>query len=241
VYVEAITNPLVQVADHRAIAAFAREHRLASLIDNTFATPVNFRPLEIGFDVVLHSATKYLNGHSDLAAGAIVGSRERIGKAHHLLNHLGGSLDPHACFLLERGLKTLALRVRAQNANAQRVAEFLASRREVRQVHYPGLATHPQHTRARELFAGCSGMLSFEMESGEAAVAWISRTRLPIHGPSLGGVETLVTRPAATSHVGMPREERERAGIRDGLIRVSVGIEAVEDVVDDFARAFDAR
>jgi cystathionine beta-lyase/cystathionine gamma-synthase len=240
VYVESMTNPLLEVADHLAIAAFAREHRLVSLIDNTFATPVNFRPLGHGFDLALHSATKYLNGHSDLAAGVLVGSRERIAKLHHLLNHLGGALDPHACFLLERGLKTLALRVRAQNASAQRLAEALKRRREVRQVNYPGLPSHPQHARARELFEGCSGMLSFELESGEAAQAWISRTRLPIHAPSLGGVETLVTRPAATSHVGLSARERESLGIREGLIRVSVGLEAVEDVVEDFEQAFDA-
>jgi cystathionine beta-lyase/cystathionine gamma-synthase len=241
VYVETMTNPLLQVADHPAVVAFAREHKLVSLIDNTFATPVNFRPIEHGFDVVLHSATKYLNGHSDLAAGAVIASRERIRSVHHLLNHLGGSLDPHACFLLERGLKTLAVRVRAQGANAQRLAEFLARRPEVKQVNYPGLEQHPQHERARRLFQGFSGMLSFELESGTAAIDWISRTRLPIHAPSLGGMETLVTRPAATSHIGLAPEERERVGIRDGLISVSVGLEAVEDVIDDFEQAFERR
>jgi cystathionine beta-lyase/cystathionine gamma-synthase len=240
IYVEAITNPLMEVADHRAVTAFAREHGLVSVIDNTFPSPVNFRPLEHGFEVVLHSATKYLNGHSDLVAGVVVGSRARVAHVHHLLNHLGGSLDPHACFLLERGLKTLAVRVRVQNANAQRLAEALARRREVKRVNYPGLEQHPQHARARELFAGFSGMLSFELPSGEAATQWISRTRLPIHGPSLGGPETLVTRPAATSHVGLSPEERERAGIRDGLIRVSVGLEAIEDIVEDFEQAFTA-
>jgi len=238
IYVESMTNPLLEVADHRAVVAFAREHGLVAMIDNTFATPVNFRPLALGYDLALHSATKYLNGHSDLAAGAIAGSRERVGAIHHLMAHLGGALDPHACFLLERGLKTLVLRVRAQNANAQAVAEFLAGRREVVGVNYPGLPTHPQHARARELFGGCSGMLSFELADEAAAKAWIARTTLPIHGPSLGGAETLVVRPAVTSHVGLPREERHRLGIRDGLIRVSVGIEAVEDVIADFARAF---
>jgi cystathionine beta-lyase/cystathionine gamma-synthase len=240
-YVEAMTNPLLQVADHAAVVSFAREHRLVSLIDNTFATPVNFRPLERGFDLALHSATKYLNGHSDLAAGAMVGTRERIRHAHHLLNHLGGSLDPHACFLLERGLKTLVLRMRAHNENGMRVASFLASRREVVRVNYPGLETHPHHPRARQLFEGFSGMLSFELESGAAAEAWISRTRLPIHGPSLGGPETLLTRPVATSHAGLPPAERERMGIRDGLIRMSVGLEAAEDILEDLEQAFGAR
>jgi cystathionine beta-lyase/cystathionine gamma-synthase len=241
VYVETMTNPLVEVADHEAVVAFAREHGLVSVIDNTFASPVNFRPIEHGYDLVVHSATKYLNGHSDLAAGVIVGPRDRVRAAHHLLNHLGGSLDPHACFLLERGLKTLVLRVRAQNANAQRLAELLAGRPEVVRVSYPGLPQHPQHERATRLFEGCSGMLSFELASGEAAIAWIARTRLPIHGPSLGGVETLVTRPVATSHAGLSPAARERVGIRDGLVRVSVGIEAIEDVIDDFARAFEGR
>jgi cystathionine beta-lyase/cystathionine gamma-synthase len=233
-----MTNPVLEVADHRAVAAFARAHGLVSLIDNTFATPVNFRPLEHGFDVVLHSATKYLNGHSDLAAGVVVASGDRVRGVHHLLNHLGGALDPHACFLLERGLKTLALRVRAQNASALRLAEFLAGRADVARVNYPGLARHPQHARAKELFEGFSGMLSFELASAAAATDWISRTRLAIHGPSLGGPETLVTRPAATSHAGLAREERERASIRDGLIRVSVGLEASEDIIEDFAEAF---
>ena len=134
-----------------------------------------------------------------MAAGVLVASRERVRAVHHLLNHLGGALDPHACFLLERGLKTLALRVRAQNTSAQRLAEYLAGRPEVVAVNYPGLPRHPQHVRARELFEGCSGMLSFELSGGPAASDWIARTRLPIHGPSLGGVETLVTRPAVTS------------------------------------------
>jgi cystathionine beta-lyase/cystathionine gamma-synthase len=241
VYVEAMTNPLVQVADHRIVAAFAREHRLVSLIDNTFATPVNFRPIEIGFDVVLHSATKYLNGHSDLVAGALVGSRELVGKVHHLLNHLGGALDPHACFLLERGMKTLALRVRQHGISALKVAQFLEGRREVKRVHYPGLPEHPHHRRAREMFAGFGGMLSFELESGEAASAWIKRLRIPIHGPSFGGPETLVTRPALTSHAGIAREERVRLGIPDGLVRMSVGLEDPDDVIEDLEQAFGAR
>jgi cystathionine beta-lyase/cystathionine gamma-synthase len=240
-YLESMSNPLLQVPDVEAAVAFAQAHGLVTVIDNTFPSPFNFRPPEWGIDLSLHSCTKYLNGHSDIVAGAVIGRRELVERVRRRLNHLGGSLDPHACFLLERGLKTLVLRVRAQNANAQRLAELLAGRPEVVRVSYPGLPQHPQHERATRLFEGCSGMLSFELASGEAAIAWIARTRLPIHGPSLGGVETLVTRPVATSHAGLSPAARERVGIRDGLVRVSVGIEAIEDVIDDFARAFEGR
>jgi cystathionine beta-lyase/cystathionine gamma-synthase len=238
IYVEALTNPLLQVADHRAITSFAREHRLVSFIDNTFTTPVNFRPIEIGFDVVLHSATKYLNGHSDQGAGVVAGTRARVEAARHMLNHLGGALDPHGCFLLDRGMKTLALRVRHQNASALRIARYLAGRPEVVRVHYPGLEEHPHHARASALFGGFGGMLSFELPGGEAAAAWIRRLRLPIHAPSLGGPETLVTRPVATSHASLSPDERARSGIADGLVRMSVGLEAVEDLLDDFDQAF---
>jgi len=237
-YVESMTNPLMQVAEHQAVASFAREHGLVSIIDNTFATPVNFRPLEIGFDLVVHSATKYLNGHSDLVAGAIVGSGERIHRIRHHLNHLGGTLDPHACFLLNRGLKTLVLRVQRHNENGLTLARALAERPEVACVHYPGLEDHPHHARAEKLFDGFGGMLSFEPAGGVAAARRIiGRLRIPTHGPSLGGVETLVTRPATTSHAGLGREERERLGIGDALIRVSVGVEAIDDLMQDFLGA----
>ena len=238
IYVEAISNPLIQVADHRAVVDFAGEHGLVSMIDSTFATPVNFRPPAFGYDVSLHSATKYLNGHSDLVAGAVIGSANWVGKIRHRLNHLGGTLDPHACFLLDRGLKTMVLRVRQQNASAMAVAEFLESRVDVKTVSYPGLRSHPQHERVRELFSGSGGMLSFELEGGaEAALRFIDRVKIPIGGPSLGGVETLLTRPCVTSHAGMTAEARATLGIGDGLIRLSVGIEAVEDLIDDFGQA----
>ncbi len=235
---EAISNPLIEVADHRAVVDFAGEHGLVSMIDSTFATPVNFRPPVFGYDVSLHSATKYLNGHSDLVAGAVIGSANWLGKIRHRLNHLGGTLDPHACFLLDRGLKTLVLRVRQQNASAVAMAEFLESRPEVKTVNYPGLRSHPQYERARELFSGCGGMLSFELEGGaEAALRFIDRVRIPICGPSLGGVETLLSRPCVTSHAGVSAEARAALGIGDGLIRLSVGIEAVEDLIEDFGQA----
>jgi cystathionine beta-lyase/cystathionine gamma-synthase len=241
IYVETMANPLLQVADHRAVVAFAREHGIVSMVDNTFATPVNFRPPELGYDLSLHSATKYLNGHSDLVAGAVIGRGDLVRRVHHLLNHLGGTLDPHACFLLNRGLKTLVLRVRRQNESALAVARFLASRPEVARVNYPGLESHPHHARARALFAGFGGMLSFELAGGEeAAKRLLERLELPIHGPSLGGVETLITRPVTTSHAGLTPEERRRLGISAGLLRVSVGIEAVEDIIEDFERALAA-
>lgn len=238
IYVETMTNPLLQVADHRAVVAFAREHGLVSMIDNTFATPVNFRPVEAGFDLSLHSCTKYLNGHTDLVAGAVIGSSARVREIKQRLDHLGGTLDPHACYLLERGLKTLVLRVHQQNANALALARRLERHSGVRRVNYPGLETHPDHARASELFEGFGGMISFEPEGGLAAAKrFLDRVELPINGPSLGGVETLVTRPVTTSHAGLTRAERERLGIDDALIRVSVGIEDVDDLLRDFETA----
>ncbi|RMF66875.1 MAG: aminotransferase class I/II-fold pyridoxal phosphate-dependent enzyme [Calditrichaeota bacterium] len=241
IYVESMTNPLLQVADLKAVVAFAKAHGLVTLIDNTFATPVNFRPIEWGFDLVLHSCTKYLNGHSDLVAGAVLGKREMIERITHKLNHLGGSLDPHACFLLHRGVKTLAVRMKQHNENALALAQFLEQHPGVEKVNYPGLASHPAHALARELFEGFSGMLSFELRGGlEATERFMQRVNLAIKAPSLGGVESLVTRPAITSHAGMPREDRLALGITDSLVRVSVGIEAKEELLEDFARALEA-
>ncbi len=238
IYVETITNPLVQVADLEAVVEFARQHGLVTLIDNTFASPFNFRPAEWGFDISLHSCTKYLNGHTDIVAGAVIGNEDWVGRIRHKLNHLGGSLDPHACFLLQRGMKTLALRMRHQNRSAQAIAEFLEGQPSVRKVNYPGLAGHPHHQRARHLLDGCSGMLSFELAGGvEEVERFIEALALPVYAPSLGGVESLVTRPALTSHSGMSPEQRSQAGVSDNLIRVSVGIEAVEDLIEDFEQA----
>ena len=241
IYTEAITNPLMEVADHLAIVAFARERGLVSIIDSTFATPINFRPLEIGYDVVVHSATKYLNGHSDLVAGAVIGSRELVDGITHQLNHLGGSLDPHACFLLHRGLKTLGLRVRRQNETAQTIAEFLETAPGVARVNYPGLESDEKSAHAREYFGGFGGVLSFELEDGaSAADRMIGRMKLAVPGPSLGGVETLVTRPATTSHLGMSPQERQRMGVADGLVRLSVGLEDADDLIDDLRLAIEA-
>ena len=199
---------------------------------------MNFRPIPAGFDLALHSATKYLNGHSDIVAGAVCGPAELIERIRHKANLLGGALDPHAAFLLKRGLKTLALRVRFQNESALRLATFLAGHAQVKRVHYPGLAAHPQHARARELFAGCGGVLSFELHAGvRGAEEFAARVRIPAIAPSLGGVHSLLTRPATTSHAGLTREERLQRGISDGLLRLSVGIEATEDLLEDFEQA----
>jgi cystathionine beta-lyase/cystathionine gamma-synthase len=241
IYVETITNPLMQVADLKAVVHFAKANGLISVIDNTFASPINFRPLEWGFDLSLHSCTKYLNGHSDIVAGAVIGPADLIQKITHKLNHLGGSLDPHAAFLLYRGMKTLAVRVRYQNESALKIAQFLEKHPAVAKVNYPGLESHPGHQRARERLNGFGGMLSFELNGGVAAADQLfRRATLPIIAPSLGGVETLMTRPVLTSHRGMSAEDRQRLGISDGLIRLSVGIEATEDIIDDFDQALKA-
>jgi cystathionine beta-lyase/cystathionine gamma-synthase len=239
IYVEAMSNPTLRVTDLKAAVKFAKEHGLISIIDNTFASPINFRPAELGFDLSLHSCTKYLNGHTDIVGGAVIGRADLIEKIKHKLDHLGGSMDAHQAFLLHRGMKTLALRVRYQNESALRIAQFLEAHPAVARVNYPGLESHPAHRRARELFDGFSGMLSFELKGGVAAADRVmQRAVIPIIAPSLGGVETLMTRPSTTSHSGMSKEDRERLGIPDGLVRVSVGIESTDELIEDFDRAF---
>eukprot|EP00775_Hariotina_reticulata_P013055 gene13055-13182_t len=273
IYVEAISNPLMQVPDLPAVVAFARQHQLTSVIDATFATPVNLRPaLSPGFDVVIHSATKYLNGHSDLIAGVVAASTEMINKvrdAQTMLgsqqasrapphtpqafglsrqirgkaNHLGGSIDPHAAFLLQRGIKTLAVRVERHNTNAAALAAALSKHPQVSRVFYPGLPDAPRSALVQELFTkgGAGGMLSFEVEGGvDIAEAVTRKLKLALVAPSLGGVESLVTRPATTSHVGLSAEQRAEIGISDSLIRVSTGIEDTDDLVQDFLQALDA-
>ena len=199
-----MTNPLLEIADLRGVVKFAKSHNLVSITDNTFASPINFRPPENGFDLSLHSGTKHLNGHSDIVGGAVIGRAELIGRVKKLLDHLGGSMDPHACFLLHRGIKTLALRVRYQNESALKIAKFLNAHRGVLKVNYPGLDSHPQQRRASELFEGYGGMLSFELDGGKvAADLFMKSVEIPVVAPSLGGVESLITTPAATSHSGM--------------------------------------
>jgi cystathionine beta-lyase/cystathionine gamma-synthase len=188
IYVETMSNPLLQIPDHRKVVEFARAHDLVSMIDNTLASPVNFCPPALGYDLSLHSCTKYLNGHSDIVAGAVIGSAAWIERINHKLIHLGGCLDPHACFLLDRGIKTLGLRMRQHNENGQRIAEFLHSHPKVERVIYPGLTSHPDHALARELMAGFCGLLSFELTGGAAAAQrFMERLAIPVCAPSLGG------------------------------------------------------
>lgn len=238
IYTEVMTNPLLEVADHAAVVAFADAHGLISMIDNTFASPVNFRPCEFGYDLSIQSATKYLNGHSDIVAGTVAGSRAHISEIKQHLDYLGGCMNPHQAWLLHRGLKTLAVRVERQNSNALRLAHMLINHPRVSQVNYPGLTASPWHERAAALFEGFGAMLSFEPDTSvESAERIMKSLEIPIHAPSLGGVESLVTLPARTSHAGMSRAEREGMGISDKLVRVSVGIEHIDDLLADFEQA----
>jgi cystathionine beta-lyase/cystathionine gamma-synthase len=240
-YLETLTNPLLEVADLEAAVRFARAHGLVTVIDNTFASPFNFRPLEHGFDLCLHSATKFLNGHHDVVAGALVGRAELVERARICLDHFGAALDPAACALLCRGIKTLAVRLRHQNASALRIARFLEARPEVSGVHHPGLDSHPQVERARRLLDGTGGMLAFELRAGAPAAERLVASLELVHAaPSLGGVESLVSLPARSSHAGLSPEERHALGIGDGLVRLSVGLESPEDLEADLVQALEA-
>ncbi|MBI4545779.1 MAG: aminotransferase class I/II-fold pyridoxal phosphate-dependent enzyme [Gemmatimonadetes bacterium] len=239
--VEVPSNPTLRVPDIRALGRLAREKGLPLLVDATFATPVNFRPLEHGADVVIHSATKYLGGHSDLTAGVVAGPKDVIEEVRHKLKSFGPVLDPHAVWLLERGIKTLVVRVARQNENGLALAGWLEAHPAVVAVHYPGLESHPEHAVARELFQGFGGMLSLVVRGGdEAALRVMSRFRLVCVAPSLGGVETLASMPRFTSHIGLSAAERHALGIADGFIRLSLGIEDAEDLRADLAQALDA-
>ena len=237
VYTEAIANPTLRVVDHERVLAFARARGLRTVVDNTFATPIFFRPLELGYDLVLHSATKYLNGHSDIVAGVVVGREEDTRAIRSMANHLGGCLDPGACFLLERGLKTLSLRVRYQSDTAQAVAELLEGHALVRRVHYPGLPSHPHHARASKWMTGFGGCLAFNARDAHTAQALMDALEIPIEAPSLGGVESLITRPVTSTHLAASAEDRARAGVSDDLVRFSIGCEDRDDILEDVAQA----
>jgi len=238
IYVETITNPLMQIGALDKVVEFAKENNLISMIDNTLASPTLFCPIQHGFDISLHSATKYLNGHSDIVAGAIIGDDPYISMISSKLNHLGGSLDPHACFLLHRGIKTLSIRMEKQCESALIIAKFLEKHPKVSSVNYPGLSSSPSHRRAKQLLCGFGGMISFLLEGGiPAADDLISKLQIPISTASLGGVESLITRPVQTSHSLLSDEELQLAGIEKSLIRISVGIESVDDLIEDFEQA----
>lgn len=238
IYAETPSNPLLRITDLRKIASFARPHGIWTAVDNTFASPVNQRPVELGFDLVIHSGTKYLNGHSDVLCGAVLGGGPLVDLIRKAAVDHGGVLDSRACWLLERGLKTLALRVQRQNANAQCVAEFLRGHSRVSAVYYPGLAEHPGHAIARDQMDGYGGMLSFEI-GGTVAEADVFLTKLNLITPavSLGGVESLICFPARTSHSLVTPDDREQMGIRDNLLRLSVGVEDAEDIIEDLDQA----
>jgi cystathionine beta-lyase/cystathionine gamma-synthase len=242
IYVESMANPLLEVGDLRAVADFAREHNLISIIDNTFATPVNFNPLTIGFDVVIHSCSKYLNGHLDIVAGCVIGQAPLIKKVTECLDIMGSCLDPHTCFLLARGISTLLLRVERQNTSAMRIAEFLENHAAVERVLYPGLESHLQHHIAKTLFRGYSGVLSFELKGDvNHAEQFLSHLKLVLNTPSLGGVKTLMTRPASTSHSALSAAERREMGLSDKLLRLSTGIESVDDLIRDIEQALNKK
>ena len=235
---EAISNPLLRVADGPALAARARERGIATLVDATFATPLHQRPATFGVDLVMQSATKYLAGHSDLIAGTLAGSADRIHRASEAMKALGGSIDPHAAFLLERGMKTLALRMARHEENGRAVAEFLAAHPRVERVYYPTLPDHPDRETAARVLSGAGGVVTFVPRATAAeAEALVGRFRWIRLAPSLGGVESLVSMPAVTSHRSMTSEERSARGIHDAMVRLALGIEATEDLVADLDRA----
>jgi cystathionine beta-lyase/cystathionine gamma-synthase len=236
--IESPTNPLLSVVDIRKVAAFAREHGLVTIIDNTFASPVNQNPLALGIDIVVHSGTKYLGGHSDICCGAALSTETRTERIRSLARHLGGSLNAMTCYLLERSLKTLALRVERQTDNAGCIARFLNEHPRVRRVYYPGLPDNPGHAVAKAQMAGFGAMLSFESDDTVVDVdRFVKALRLIKPAVSLGGVESTICVPAKTSHVRMSAAERQRVGVTDGLMRLSVGIEHVDDLTADLDAA----
>jgi cystathionine gamma-lyase/cystathionine beta-lyase/cystathionine gamma-lyase/homocysteine desulfhydrase len=238
IFLETPTNPLMTVADLEGIGRYARDEELRLVVDNTFMSPYFLRPIASGADLVVHSTTKYLNGHSDSVGGVVVCTREedaeRLG---FLQNAVGAILSPFDSWLVLRGIKTLAVRMQQHDASGRQVAAFLTEHPKVRAVYYPGLASHPQHERARRLFSGFGGMISFETGSLAAARTLLDNVRLCALAESLGGVETLISHPATMTHASVPAEQRSRLGITDGLVRISVGIEDVEDIISDLDQA----
>lgn len=240
-YFESLTNPLLKLVPLHDLAYLAKKYNLRLVIDNTFLTPYNLRPLDHGADIVINSATKYLGGHSDLIAGTVSGSRKLMDRVWGQMLKLGGSLDPHACFLLERSLKTLGLRMKAHNSNAMELANHLEDHPQIKRVYYPGLASYPYPEVVREvLHTGYSGMISFEVEGGDqATLDFVKALRLPKEATSLGGLESLVSIPFNTSQASLTREQRRSIGIQDGLVRLSVGVEEIEDLIKDINQALE--
>jgi len=239
IYIETPSNPLLQITDLEMIARIAKQHGILSIIDNTFASPINQNPLDFGIDISIHSATKYLSGHSDICAGAVAASQEHIQQIWRVAKNLGGSLSDYTVWLLERSMKTLAIRVKAQNRNAKKIAIWLQKHPLVLQVYYPGLKDHPDYKIARKQMKGYTGMLSFELVESLDANIFMKSMELIKQSQSLAGVESTMVSPANTSHSMLDSEERKLQGISDGLIRFSVGIEETEDLIADLKYGFD--
>jgi cystathionine beta-lyase/cystathionine gamma-synthase len=238
IFLESPVNPTCRVLDLKPVSYITKETGIALVVDSTFASPINFRPIEHGADVVIHSATKYLNGHHDMLGGVVCGSASYVDEVRQKMILWGQAPDPFAAWLLERGIKTLDVRVRRHNENAMRVAEWCAGRKEIKRVHYPGLPDHPDHQIARSMLDGFGGMMAIELAGGgRAAEEFIRRLRLIRHAPSLGGVDSLVSEPRFTSHTHLTPEERAAAGIPDGFLRLSIGIESAQDLIDDIEQA----
>ncbi len=240
IWLETPTNPLLKIADISAITAIAKERNILTAVDNTFATPYNQRPLDLGADLVMHSATKYIGGHSDVVMGALMVKDAELAKKIHFIQFAAGAIaGPMDCFLALRGVKTLALRVQRHNENGMRIAKFLTNHPKVQSVYYPGLESHPNHEIAKKQMKGFGGMLSFRLkeDSKESTFKVLESFEVITLAESLGGVESLVNHPATMTHASIPLKERERLGITDSLVRLSVGVEDVEDLIEDISNA----
>ncbi|WP_282111484.1 trans-sulfuration enzyme family protein [Maribacter stanieri] len=240
IYIETPSNPLLTITDLEGVATIAKKHGITTLIDNTFASPVNQNPIDFGIDVVIHSATKYMGGHSDICAGAVASTKENMERIFHLAKNFGGSLSDYTVWLLERSMKTMGIRVRAQNENALAMAHFLDGLSQIEKVYYPGLPSHQDHEIAKKQMKGFGGMLSFELNSDLDASQFQKELSLIKPSMSLAGVESTVLSPSKTSHALMSAEVRAEQGIADGLIRFSVGIEEVEDLKKDILQALES-
>jgi len=240
VFYESLSNPNMRVVDPDPIASVVKEYGLALLVDNTFAGPINHRPLEYGADIVIASATKSLNGHTDVTAGLVAGTQSYVDEVLRLARVWGSVIDPHSAWLLDRGMKTLELRVARQNANGMAVAAWAAGRDRIEAVHHPGLQSHPDHAVASRILKGCSGMVGLQIAGGATgAERFLRHLKLVTHAPSLGGVESLASEPRLTSHVALSAEARAAAGVPDGFVRLSCGIEDAADIIEDLDQALD--
>ena len=238
IFIESPSNPLLKIIDLQAISNLSKKNNLISIIDNTFSSPINQNPSDFGIDIIIHSATKYLGGHSDILAGALASTKSNIDKIIESSINYGGNLSEYTVWLLERSIKTLSLRVNKQNENALKVAEYLSNHEKVNAVHYPGLKPHPDYELSSKQMKGFGGMLSFELSNLEETVLFTRKIKLIKSAMSLGGVESTICSPSLTSHSKISKEERENLGIFDGLLRFSVGIEDHNDIINDLKQAF---